>query len=136
MPISFYLFIDQNSRLSLSEPFSLSQSILRISTYICFFLFSIHLYFFIPIYQSILMSISFDLFSVQIHGYIILSQSILCISTYIFSFSCLSTSISLYLFINPDWCLLLSISLSIHVHAYLFQSLSLLVVTYCIINYI
>ena len=49
MPISFYLFIVPNSRLNLSKPFFLSHSILCISTCFCFFLFSIHLYFFIPI---------------------------------------------------------------------------------------
>ena len=41
MPISSYLFVNPNSRLPFSIPFSSSQSILCISIYICFCLFSI-----------------------------------------------------------------------------------------------
>ena len=54
--------IRPNSRLPLSIPFSLSQPIFCIPTYISFHLLSIHLYFFIPHGQSILMPISFYLF--------------------------------------------------------------------------
>ena len=45
--IAFYPFVIPNSRLSLSIPFPLSLSILYISTYICFYLLSMQLYFFI-----------------------------------------------------------------------------------------
>ena len=61
--ISFYLYVNPNSRLSLSIPIFLPVSILRISTYIFFYLFSIHLYFIIPLWQSRLMPISFYLFA-------------------------------------------------------------------------
>ena len=37
------------------------------------------------------------------------------------SISCLFTSISLYLFVNPDWFLSLSIPSSIQIHGYIFQ---------------
>ena len=60
MPISFYLFVYPNSRQYLSNPFSLSHSKFCIPTYICFYLFSIQFYFFIPLCQSRLMSISFN----------------------------------------------------------------------------
>ena len=58
--ISFYLFVNPNSLLSLSILFSLSLSILRISTYICFYLLSIHFYFFISLCQCRLMPITFN----------------------------------------------------------------------------
>ena len=57
--ISFYLFVNPNSRPSLSIPLSLSLSILLISTYISFYHLSIHLCFFIPLSQSRFMPISF-----------------------------------------------------------------------------
>ena len=60
MPISFYLFVNPNSRLYLSNLHSLSQSILCISTYICFYLLSIHHYFSKPLCQSKLIPISFN----------------------------------------------------------------------------
>ena len=60
MPIFFYLFVNPNSPLSLSITFSLSLSILCISNYICFHLLSIDLYFFISLFQSGLMLISFN----------------------------------------------------------------------------
>ena len=60
MPISFYLFINPDWCLYLLNLFSLSQSILCISTYIFFYLLSIHLYFFIPLCQFGLMPISFN----------------------------------------------------------------------------
>ena len=166
MPISFYLFANPNSRLYLSNPFSLSQSVRCISTYVCIYLLSIHLFFFIPLCQSRLIPISFNpifflsliliyppvsifisflsttitfyllfiqiymyLFQllspslnlsfvhlpisfsiclpIQIHGYIfqtcLLYLSLFFVYPPIFvSTSCLSTSISLYLFVNPD----------------------------------
>ena len=86
--ISFYRFANPNLRLSLSIPFSLSLSIHRISTYICFYLLSIHFYLFIPLCQFRLMPISFYLFvnpnsRLYLSNPFSLSQSILCISTYI-----------------------------------------------------
>ena len=61
MPISFYVLLNPNSRLTLTNPFSSSHSILYISTFICFYLLSIHLYFFIFHCQSRLMPIFFNL---------------------------------------------------------------------------
>ena len=58
--ISFYLFVNLNLRLCLSNPFSLSQSILLISTCICFYLLPIHLYLFIYLCQSRRAPISFN----------------------------------------------------------------------------
>ena len=52
MPISFYLFFNLNSRLYFSNPFSLSHSIDCITIYICFYILSMHLYFFISLCQS------------------------------------------------------------------------------------
>ena len=88
MPISFYLFVNPNSRLSLTIPFSLFLSILPISSYNCFYLLPIHLYFFIPLCQSKLMPISFYLFvnpnsRLSLSIPFSLSLSILCISNYI-----------------------------------------------------
>ena len=103
IPISFYLFVNPNSRLYLSNSFSLSQSILRISTYICFYHLSIHLYFFIPLCQSRLMPIS-------INPIWFLSLIFIYPSVFIF-ISFLSTTITFYL-------------LFIQIYMYLFQSLS------------
>ena len=61
--ISLYLFVNLDSRLSLSIPFSLPLSILCICTYICCYLLSIHLYLFIPLCQSGLIPIPFYLFA-------------------------------------------------------------------------
>ena len=165
--ISFYRFVNPNSRVYLSTPFSWSLSNLRISTYICFYLLPIHLYFFLSLCQSRLTLISVYLsvnpnsrayFSIPFS----LSPSNLCISTYIcfyllpinlyfFLSPCQSrlTLFSFYLFVNPNsrlylWMFnslfqyiplvftsitfyLLYISLSIQAHANLFQYLSLLV---------
>ena len=102
LSISLYLFVNPNSRLSLSIPFSLSLPIFRIPTYICFYLFSIHLYFFISLCQSSLMPISFSLIvnpnsRLYLSNPFSLSHSILCISTYICFYP---FSIHLYLFIS------------------------------------
>ena len=102
--ISSYLFVNPNSWLYLSNAFSLSPSILRISTYICFYLLSIHLYIFIPLCQSKLMPISL---SIQIHGYIFQTRFLYLCLFFVYpaifiSMSCLSISISLYLFVNPN----------------------------------
>ena len=112
MPISFYLFVNLNLRLYFSNPFSLSHSILCISTYICFYLFFIHSHFFIPPCQSKLTPISFYLFvnpNLRLYSSIpfSLSHSILCISTYIWFYL---LSIHLYFF------------LPLSIHLYLFQS--------------
>ena len=110
--ISFYLFVNSNSRLTFSIPFSLSLSILCISSYICFYLLSIHLYFLIPLCQSWLMPISFYLF-VNSNSRLYLStafslyHSILCISTYICFYL---SSIQLYLFISRYHSRLMPIS--------------------------
>ena len=102
--ISFYLFARPNSRLYLSNPFSLSHSILCISTYICYYLFSIRLYFFISL-------------SIQVDAYLFLS---LCQSKFtavsfkpVFFISLYFLYIHLYFFI----------SLSIQIDAYFFISL-------------
>ena len=60
--ISFYLFVNPNLLISPSIPFSLSLCILRVSTYICSYLLSIHLCFFISLCQVRLIPISFYLF--------------------------------------------------------------------------
>ena len=159
MPISFYFLVNPNSRLYISNPFYLSHSILFISAYICFYLLSIHLCLFIPLFQSRLIPISLSIrihasfnpvffisvFSSYIHLYLFLSLAYpslflytslsIQIHGYIFqtcfpylclffvyppifvSISCISISICLYLFVNPEWCLSLSISLSIQIHA-------------------
>ena len=88
MPISFNLFFNLKSRVFLSIPFSLSHSILYISAYICFYLLSIHPYFFISLCEFRLMPVSFRLlFNLTSRVFLSipfsLSHSILCISAYI-----------------------------------------------------
>ena len=66
-------------------------------------------------------------FYLQIKGYIFqtcfLYFSLFIAYKSIFvSISCLSTYISFYLFVNPDWCLSLSISLSIQINGYIFET--------------
>ena len=78
LPITFYLFVNPNSRLYFSNPLSLS----KLTTQ------SFNPVFFISVYSS------------YIHLYFV-------------SISCLSTSISLYHFVNPDWCLSLSTPFSL-----------------------
>ena len=143
MPISFYLFINLNSQLYLSNPFSLSQSILCISTCICFYLLSIYLYFFISLCQSRLMPISFYLFvnsnsRLYFSNPFSISQSILCISTYIYFYLLLIylyffiplyqsilMPISFYLFVNPNSRLYLSMFFSLFQYIpHLFTSIS------------
>ena len=118
-----YLIVNPNSRLSLSIPFSLSLSILHISTYIFFYRLSIHLYYvylFQPhflyvslflIYPPVSIFISFLLtsisLSIQIHAILFQSRFLYFYLFFIYppifvSILCLSTSISLYLFVNPD----------------------------------
>ena len=124
LSIHLYLFLSlAYSTLSLSISLSiqihaylfksrfLSLSILHISTYICFYFLSIHLYFLIPLCQSRLISISFYLFAN--------SNSRLT-----FSFiSVYSLYIHLYLFLSlvypPQF---LNTSLQILIDAYLFIS--------------
>ena len=129
--IDVYLFISPNSQLYLSNPFSLSQSILCISTYIFFYLSSIHFVFLISLCQSRLMPISFNpilFISAQfssIHLYLFLSllypplplsifwlskfkyisfNSLLLILAYHYRFLSIA-----YLFANPSSRLFLSI---------------------------
>ena len=83
-----------------------------ISTYICFYLLSIHPYFFIPLCQSILMPISFYLFvNPNSRLYLSMFFSLFQYTPHLF------TSISFYLFINPNprfsLSILFSLSLSI-----------------------
>ena len=81
----------------------------RIFTYIYFFLFSIHLYFFIPLCQSRLMPTSFYIF-VDPNSRLFFSipfslfLSIVVYSPIFVSISFLSTSISLYLFVINILC--------------------------------
>ena len=126
MPISFNLFVNQDSRLYLSNPFSLSQPNPHLSTYICSYFLSIHLYFLIPLYHTGLMPISLYLFvnpdsRLYLSNPFSLSQIFLVCPSIFVSISCLSTFISLYLFVNLDWCLSLYISLLIQIHGYHFQ---------------
>ena len=103
--------------------FSLCLSILCISTYICFHLLSIQLFFFIPLYQSTLIPIFFNLllslykskftaisfnavlliyvYSLHIHLYFI---HLLSIHLYFFIalYQCRLMPISFYLFIVPN----------------------------------
>ena len=88
--ISFYLFVNPNSRLSLSIPFSISLSVLRMSTYIFFYLLSLNLYLF---QISLLIQIHACLFQSPFS----LCLSILSISTYICFYL---LSIRLYLFLS------------------------------------
>ena len=113
MSISFYLFVNPNSRLYLSNLFSLSHSILCISTYICFYLMSIHLYFFIPPCQSRLKPISLYIF-VNLNSRLYLSTPFslsqpnlhlsTCIYIYLFSIhhyfflSLIYSNLNIYLF--------------------------------------
>ena len=66
------------------------------------------------------MSIQIDAYHFQPH---FLYFSLILIHPPIFvSIFCLSTSIFLFLFVNLDWCLYLSISLSIQIDGYIFQT--------------
>ena len=134
----FHFFVNPNSRLSLAIPFSLSISICCISTYICFYPLSIHLNFFISLFQSRLMPFSFNLifcisanphlssctylYLFSIHHYLFLSLvypwhislSIpFCKSQPI---SLIFTFISFYLFVNPNSRLSLSIPFSLSIY--------------------
>ena len=96
----------------------------------------IHLYLFLSlVYLPLFLYTSL---SIEIDAYLFLSlcqskfraiysKLVFLISVYsliypsiFFSISCLSISISLYLFVNRDWCLPHSISLSIQIHSYIF----------------
>ena len=110
--ISFYLSVNLNSEVYLWIPFSWSLSNLRIDTYICFCLFSIHPYFFISLYQSKFTVISFYLF-VNPNSRVSFSiQFSLFLSTLRLSTIFLSLFYSLLflyiLFINPNSRLYLS----------------------------
>ena len=136
MPIPFYLFVNPNSRLYLSNPFSLSHSILCISACIfvsiCCLSTSISLYRFVHPNWRVSLS---SLFS--------LSQPNPYSSTCIYFFSFLSTTISFYLLFNqiyislfqcpsPNFSLSLvylpisfSIFMPIQIHGHIFQCSSL-----------
>ena len=110
MPISFYFLVNPNSRLYISNPFYLSHSILFISAYICFYLLSIHLCLFIPLFQSRLIPISL---SIRIHASF----------NPVFFISVFSSYIHLYLFLSLAYpSLFLYTSLSIQIHGYIFQT--------------
>ena len=71
-------------------------------------------YLFLSFCQSKFMAISFKA---------VFYLTLFFLYLYVFvSISCLSTYISLYFYINADWCLSLSICLSIQIHGYIFQT--------------
>ena len=114
--ISFYLSVNPNSEVYLSIPFSWSLSNLRIYTYICFCLFSIHPYFFISLYQSKFTAISFYLFvnpNSCVYFSIQFSLSLIFVYPSPFCLLSISTSISVYIFVNPNWRIYLSNSFSL-----------------------
>ena len=100
---SFDFFVNPNSRFSLSIPFSLSHSLLYISTHICFYRLSIHLYFFTPLCLSRCMPISFYL--------VVNSNPRLYFLNPFSIYYC--TSITFYLFVNPNSRLYLSMFFSL-----------------------
>ena len=112
----------------------------RITTYICFYLLSIHLYFFIPLSLSRLIPISFYLFvnpnsRIYDSNPFSLSSLLFLYPPILVSISCLSISISLYLFLNSDWCLSFSIFLPIQIHGYIFQTCFLYLTLYIYLFY-
>ena len=100
-------------------PLSLSVSCLSKFTYISFYPLSILLYFSLSFYKSKFMPISFNpvffisVYSSYIHLYICFY--LLSIHPYFFIPLCQSglMPISLYLFVNPTWCISLSTPLSL-----------------------
>ena len=110
MSISFYLFVYANSRLYLSSPFSLSRSILCKSTYIYFYLLSIHLLCYV---------------SLSIHHYLFLSfvYPNLHISLSVPSIAAYQSYINLYNFISFCQFKFTAISLNVLLFISIYPSL-------------